>query len=164
MLTLGYPGRPSFLLKMGAIAAFLGFVLVASSGASVAQKALESSTGNETEISIRRTDCRALVQYTDTEAAAYKPGVDVIGRPVVGANLSDNGASIVPAEITFTLTLRLADFVPGLAASLADSAAPIGEISVRGQDVFLNGRALNEHQTQILAEQCRAHLEGSSEE
>ena len=163
-LTLGCPGRPSFLWKMGTITAFLGFVLVAGTGATAAQEAPKSSAGNETEISIRRTDCRALVQYTDTDAASYKPGVDVNGRPVAGANVSDAGASIVPAEITFTLTLRLADFVPGLAAGLADTTAPIGEILVRGQDVFLNGRALNQRQSQVLTEQCRANLEGSATE
>jgi hypothetical protein len=163
MLTLRCPGRPSFLSKMGAIAAFLGFVSMSGSGATAAQEAAESSE-KEPKISVSRSDCRTLVQYTDTGAAAYKPGVDVNGRPVAGANLTDNGASIVPTEITFTLTLKLADFVPGLPSALADSAAPIGEISVRGQDVFLNGRVLNDLQTQGLAEQCRANLEGHTQE
>jgi hypothetical protein len=90
------------------------------------------------------------VRYTETNSGAYKPGVNVNGCPVAGANIADTGVSIVKANINFTLTLRLADLVPDIAAGLADSAAPIEEITVRGQDAFLNGHALNELQTKGL--------------
>ena len=113
---------------------------------------------------VRRTDCGAFVWDTDTNSAAYKPGVDVNGCPVAGTNVSDTGVSIVLAEITFTLTLCLADFIPYIAAGLAGSAAPIGEITVRGQEVFLNGHTLNELQTKGLDEQCRTNLDSCTEE
>jgi hypothetical protein len=143
---------------MGAIVAFIGFVLLNSSVAT-AQGGAEPRAPGQTEISVSRDDCKVLAQYADVGAADYKPGVDVNGRPVAGANLSGEGTSVVPTEITFTLTVRLADFVPGLATGLADSVAPIGEIAVRGRDVFLNDRLLNERQSQVLAEQCRTNLE-----
>ena len=63
------------------------------------------------------------------------------------------------AEINFTLTFHLADFVPDIAVGLAGFAAPIGEITVRRQDVFLNRYALNELQTKSLDDQFRSNLD-----
>ena len=70
----------------------------------------------------------------------------------------------MPAEITFTATLRLNDFVPVIAAGLAGTGAPIVEITVRGQDVFLHGQALNELQEKSLADQCHTNLYSPTEE
>ncbi|MDA0366934.1 MAG: hypothetical protein O3C65_07730 [Proteobacteria bacterium] len=102
-----------------------------------------------------------MVRYVDTGDAAFKPGVDVQGRPVVGANLSESSATVVPSDVTFTLTLRLGDLVPGIASSLAESSAPVGEVSIRGNDVLLNGQSLNDAQANILALACKAHLKDS---
>jgi hypothetical protein len=149
---------------MGALAVLLGSILVAGSVTFAAQTPPPNSVGNQAENSIRGTDCRALVRCTDMNSAAYKPGLDTDVSPVAGANVSDTGVSIVLAEITFTLTLCLADFIPHIAAGLAGSAAPIGEITVRGQEVFLNGHTLNELQTKGLDEQCRTNLDSCTEE
>ncbi len=77
----------------------------------------------------------------------------------MGANVTNQNPGLIPNEITFTLTLRLGDFAPDIAAGLADSTAPIGEIAVRGQEIFLNGHSLNTLQTEALAVQCQQQIE-----
>ena len=83
---------------------------------------------------------------------------------MAGTNVSDTGVSIKPAEIIFTLTLRPADFVQDIAAGLAGSEAPIGEVTVPTHHLFLNGHALNELHTKGLADQCRSNLDSRTEE
>ncbi len=140
------------------MAVFLAFFAANWSDA-VAQNASPDATSAIGKIVLSRESCRAMVRYVDTGDAAFKPGVDVQGRPVVGANLSESSATIVPSDVTFTLTLRLGDFVPGIASSLADSSAPVGEVSIRGNDVLLNGQSLSDAQAHILALACNAQLE-----
>jgi len=154
-----HPGQ----LWIGLKAAVFLVLLTAHAAAAEAEGEPESSRSEAQTIVVSREDCRVLAAYTEQGSADYKPGVDANGRPVVGANLADPAPSVVPDEITFTLTVRLADFVPGLTDSLADSAAPIGEITVRGGEVFLNGRSLNEAQSNTLAVACRDILAGERE-
>lgn len=92
LLTLECTGRLSFLPKIGALTVLLVSVLVAGSVTGAAQPAPpKNSVGNQMDISIGLTDCRALVRHTDTNSVPYKPGVDVNNSSVAGANVSDTG-------------------------------------------------------------------------
>lgn len=163
-LTLGHRGNASIWPNTPAKAAFLATGLALLAATAAAQSNQSDPPQGDTRITISDTDCRALVRYIDNGSAAYKPGVDVHGRPVAGANLSDKGTDLIPSEITFTLSLRLGDFAPDIAAGLADSAAAIAEITVRGQEVFLNERPLTDLQSEVLADQCRAKLADTDNE
>ena len=157
-LTLRSPGWLSAGCRIALKTALFAPIPLLFSAGIQAQESAQATGQDEAKIVLGEADCRALIAYTDTGAAAYQPGVDVHGRPVVSANVSTQSPSIVPDEVIFTLTLRLGDFVPNIANELADSSAPIGEIAVRGQEVFLNDHALNALQTEALAEQCDRHL------
>lgn len=99
-----------------------------------------------------------MVAYEDTGAADYKPGVDAYGRPVASADLDNTASQVLPREVTFALTVRLADLVPGLTNSLSDSTAAIGEITVRGNEVLMNGQPLTDRQRNAILIACRQRL------
>lgn len=154
--SLGWPSRgPRKALKIAVFGAALSLIPVLTT----AQEAPKEAPPDHALIILSAADCRTLVAYTDTAAAAYRPGVDVRGRPVAGANVADQNPGLIPDVITFTLSLRLGDFAPNVAAGLADSSPPIGEIAVREKEVFLNGQSLNVLQTEAFATQCQHHIE-----
>jgi len=158
-LTRGSLGGPSRGRRKALKIAFFGVALSVMPTVAMAQESAKQPPPEDLKITLSEADYQALVAYTDTDAAAYRPGVDAHGRPVVGANVTNQNPGLIPNEITFTLTLRLGDFAPDIAAGLADSTAPIGEIAVRGQEIFLNGHSLNTLQTEALAVQCQQQIE-----
>ncbi|NQV80089.1 MAG: hypothetical protein HQ495_06010 [Alphaproteobacteria bacterium] len=142
------------------MAVFLVFLATQWSGA-VAQNAAPETTSGVGKIALSRASCVAIIRYVDTGDAAFKPGVDVHGRPVVGANISEPSTTDVSSDITFTLTLRLGDFGPGIASGLVDSTASVGEVSIRGNNVLLNGQSLSDAQANTLALACKTQIEES---
>jgi hypothetical protein len=150
----GYPR-----LRLAVFCAFVGLTAVPGRAAET-----PSSVSAETvQIVVTEQDCRRLVAYEDTGAADYKPGVDAYGRPVTSADLDETASQVLPREVTFALTVRLADLIPGLTNSLSDSRAAIGEITVRGDEVLLNGQPLTDRQRNAVVIACRQRLGGEQD-
>jgi hypothetical protein len=84
--------------------------------------------GQQTVI-ITRADCLRLVEHLPTPDVEYRPGVDVRGRPVAGADLDGGYAHVEPPDaIAFPLAVELRNFLGGpeadaQAASAASAAA-----------------------------------------
>jgi hypothetical protein len=102
--------------------------------------------GQQTVI-ITRANCLRLVEHVPAPDVAYRPGLDVRGRPVAGADLDGGYAHVEPPhEIAFPVEVELRNFLGGpeadaqaasaalaaadeaaAAANLADSAASQAE-------------------------------------
>lgn len=147
-----------------AVGAAVFLVFLTLSGDCMSAQEVPSTRGSaHTPITVNQESCRALVRYVDTGNATYQPGVDVFGRPVAGADLVDQAVVIAPSDVVFSLTIRLKDYAPGVAAALSDSTARIGEITVRGQEVLFNGQPLSANETAALAAACRQHVDNDAE-
>jgi hypothetical protein len=122
-------------------------VMVASGIDAHAQTTDEAATQVETppKVQITKRDCRRLVRHQASAEVAYKPGVDVRGNPVVGADV--NGAFTVPLPdvYEFNVTIDLSAYLDGPEDQLlADKAAAIAaERSVTATDAAVSSAALS---------------------
>jgi hypothetical protein len=126
------------------------------------------------EITVSAADCRKLVNATPDADVAYKPGVDVHGNPVVGADLNGGYPNMMPSEITIPIGVDLADRL-GRARARAQGNAnpttadrpllpyqgnvPVGTVTVRGDTVYWNDQELAPQDQAALAKACREKTE-----
>ncbi len=108
----------------------------------------------EKALSITEKECRKLMRTYDTSGAEYVPGVDVQGQPVTGADLNGGSPIKIPEEITFPLGIDLGErhnLGPGLYGKTT-----LGEVKVKGHDIYWNGEKLQQNDTDAALEACRA--------
>jgi hypothetical protein len=103
-----------------------------------------------------RADCLRLMQERQAMRPDYQPGVDVNGRPVVPADLPDQGGAQqgLPPNIVIALTRPLSAVAPGAPAAVANSDVSVGQVAIdplTGR-AALNGRALTPPQAPLPAE------------
>jgi hypothetical protein len=129
------------------------------------------------ELTVTAEDCRKLIQATESADVEYKPGVDVNGNPVVGADLDGGYPDMVPQDITIPIGVDLADRL-GRARALAqgntnpteadrpllpyDGTLPVGTITLRGNTVYWNDQELAPQDDAALAKACRERMEMST--
>jgi hypothetical protein len=130
-------------------------------------------------VRVSTRDCTTLVQHVPADDVTYKPGVDVRGKAVAPADLGGGYNVPIPEEITLSIGIDLADRLalrdarkqtnpPGLPAGSAtapvrkvlpyEGLAPIGTLSVKGNDVFWNGERIGQQEELQLTEACRNGL------
>ena len=78
--------------------------------------------------------CRALAVHQPSPDVAYKPGVDVRGRPVVGADLNP-APQFLPPTLSFDLNVDLAPYLPA-GSRLAMPQMGVGRVTL-GPDGLL---------------------------
>lgn len=103
--------------------------------------------------------CRQLVKHVPDADVAYQPGVDVRGKPVVPADLDSNIRIDLPEEISIPLTVDVMSFLKLDTGALPASAmkrndAQLGTLTLRGNQVFFNGRPLTDAEQDNLAVLC----------
>ena len=103
-------------------------------------------------VTISTADCRRLVDHAGS--ADYRPGVDVRGRPVAPADLPGGQTIDLPEVIEIPLTV---DVARRLGRGL-EGKAPLGALTVKGNDLFWNGRRLQSQDEVLMAEACRSSL------
>ena len=121
----------------------------------------QSTANQPVRITITKTDCSRLVRHTPSADAAYKPGVDVHGKPVAPADLPGSGANAVPGLIPDVLEIPLT-VKPmqsaGYATSsgLSDSNMSLGSVryDVAKGTFTINGQPLGDPEQNALAEAC----------
>ena len=145
------------------------FFAVLASTAACAIASTEAST-----ITVRGSECQRLVQHASTNDATYTPGVDVKGRAVAPADL-DGGSNIaLPEAIDIQIGVDLADRMSRRDAKNRSSSSaqnqvarkalpfegkvPLGNITVKGQDVFWNGERMLPQDQALLTEACRLSM------
>lgn len=127
-------------------------------------------------VKLSTTDCTKLVQHVPADDVTYKPGVDVRGKAVAPADLGGGYNMQVPEEINIQIGIDLADrlalrearrnnaapVIPGLPPSAPvrkvqpyEGKAPIGTLTIRGNEAYWNGERIASQDEVLLAEACR---------
>lgn len=101
---------------------------------------------------IAERDCRRLERHVPAPDVAYRPGVDVRGRPVAPADLAPAPA-IVPERLAIHLGVDLQRRL-GLPDDLI-ADLPLGVVEIENERVLFNGRPLAPDATAALAAACR---------
>lgn len=98
--------------------------------------------------------CRALAVHQPSPDVAYRPGVDVRGRPVVGADLNPT-PPLLPPTLSFDLNADLAPFLPA-GSRLSLPQMGVGRVTL-GPDgkVLFNGQQVGQGDGAALAAACR---------
>ncbi len=105
-------------------------------------------------VRIGAEDCRRLVRHVPDADVAYRPGVDVRGRPVAPADLGGGWQLNLPAEIAVPVTIDLARRY-GLEPPVA-AETPLGVVTVRDGQALFNGQPMSDFDQNLIAEACRA--------
>jgi hypothetical protein len=134
--------------------------LVLSASLGIAAAIACDSPASASTITVTATDCQRLVRYQPSADVAYKPGVDVNGKPVAPADLPGSVTLKTPTEVTFDVTY---DLLSNYGVSSDSVLAPRGEAVVgtvkydmlSGALTF-NGERLDDAETAALSELCKA--------
>ena len=108
---------------------------------------------------ITREDCRRLVRLADDQDVAYRPGIDVHGRPVAPADLDGQGGLQLPTTFAIPITVDvLQGFGPaGPHAPLVGDAV-LGTLLVDGDELYFNGRPIEPTGRAFVERACRRLL------
>lgn len=148
------PIYPKVLIPLSLTA--LIAVTVASGIDAHAQTTDETATQIEVapKVRITKRDCKRLVRHQASADVAYKPGVDVRGNPVVGADLNGGFTIPLPDVFEFNVTKDLSAYLDGPEDQLAaDKAAAIAaERSVAATDAAVSSAALSLSGAQTISD------------
>ncbi len=106
--------------------------------------------------SVGRNPCAALIEHQPSPDVAYKPGVDVRGRPVMSADLGGGPQIKPPDEISIDIEVPLSKAITMPAdAKYRDSPIRLGQVKVRNGHAYYNGKPLSSDTQAQLAAKCR---------
>ena len=128
-----------------------------------------AALGADPYVVISEEDCSRLVRHVPSADVAYRPGMDVRGRPVAPADLGAEDpagprALVLPQAVLIPIEVELFErfgIPPGGASFKAD--ALIGEVTVdleSGQALF-NGQPLQSEAEAELAVRCQRIMRSS---
>jgi len=119
-------------------------------------------------LTIKTSECTRLVQHQPADDVTYRPGVDVRGNAVAPADLGGGYGMDIPEAIDIQIGVDLADRMglrqtpPGQTPSRAvlpyEGKAPIGTLTVKGNEAYWNGKRLMPQDEALLAEACSKGL------
>ncbi|TNE32887.1 MAG: hypothetical protein EP349_00605 [Alphaproteobacteria bacterium] len=97
--------------------------------------------------------CRFYIVHEPASDVAYQPGVDVHGKPVVGADV-DPPAAVLTAPTEFSLSIDLADYL-GIARpqGVQMETKPI-PMRIEDGRILVNGQPLSGQGQEMLREFC----------
>lgn len=110
---------------------------------------------------VRDADCHQIVYHIPADDVAFVPGVDVSGNPVAPADLNSGYGITAPEEVTIDIRLDLARRLglgEGVASALIGGEGVVGQVRVKGQDLYWNGALLPRDNQAALLEACGAVL------
>ena len=132
---------------------------LAVSVAALAQTPTQPPTPTPTPIRATSADCRrVLTEHRPAPDVAYQPGVDVRGRPVVGADLNPAPQFQVPDTVAFDIAVDLKKYGIAATSPLFQPNFKLGEVrmDVASGRVLYNGQPLGNPELEALREACRA--------
>lgn len=134
-----------FLLPPIAVAAFLGTV---------------ADAARADQVRVSRKDCQSLVRYVPDPDVAYKPGVDVHGRPVAPADLPGSQLqAIVPKTVEFDLSFYPLARARGGRFDQSELYVGTVRYDLDTGEVLFNGVPLTNPEKDELAHRCRQALQ-----
>ncbi|MBL1146108.1 MAG: hypothetical protein HND56_07185 [Pseudomonadota bacterium] len=113
----------------------------------------EPETVKATEPNDLQAFCRFYIVHEPAADVPYQPGVDVHGRPVVGADV-DPSAAVLDVPMEFALSIDLADYL-GIARpqGVQMETKPI-PMRIEDGRVLVNGQALSGEGQEMLRAFC----------
>jgi len=113
----------------------------------------------EGRMRIPRADCQKLVRYTPDPGVAYKPGVDVRGKPVAPADLPGSGLRVqLPDQVEFDVSFYPLGSSAG--GRFDNSELYVGTVryDLKTGEATFNGVPLTDPQKDEIARRCRQEL------
>ncbi len=138
--------------------ALLSVTALALTAATVA--AAETPPAPEARLELTTAECRRLVvAHAPSADVAYRPGVDVYGRPVAPADLGSRPPLELPDRIVIDVLIPLRQVLGNRAPPRTeDSEVRLGEIVLEGDRLSFNGQPLADPEAQAVAAACRKAL------
>ncbi|MDP6564807.1 MAG: hypothetical protein QF578_08280 [Alphaproteobacteria bacterium] len=116
----------------------------------------------DSAVKVSEADCRWLTRHRPAADVAYRPGVDVRGRPVAPADLPDANRVELPRQISIVLAVPLGTLLKGHGRpELAASEVDVGLATVdrdSGQ-VYYEGQLLDGGEAARLVAACGDKLD-----
>ncbi len=119
-------------------------------------------------LSVSVSDCQRIVTHRPSADVEYKPGVDVHGKAVVPADVGGGYGLTLPESVDIQIGVDLADRLalrdgrnrpkgqePVRKVMPFAGYAPLGTLSVRGNDLYWNNERLAPQDEALLASACR---------
>ena len=113
----------------------------------------------EAKVTISKRDCQRLVHHQARADVAFKPGVDVLGNKVAGANLHRDQEIKLPTEFSLNLNIDIAQKY-GLDATGFSADMAVGKVTVKGRNVYFKNQRLDNGDQAAVTAQCQKTLNG----
>lgn len=113
------------------------------------------------KVTVAKQDCRWLVRHQPAADVAYKPGVDVRGRPVKPADLESNRQVDLPPVIAIPLHVPLGHLLKKGSSTVVDSSevgAGLVTVDRRSGEVKYEGQTLRPAESRRMVAACRSLL------
>jgi hypothetical protein len=137
------------------------FALAATMAAtmSVVAHAQNDSDERPERIVVTEKECKKLIRFMPGGDVAYKPGVDVHGNKVVGADLPGTQRIQLPDVIAIDITVNIYEHL-GITppTRLGDSSAKIGVVEFKRGKLTFNGQSLGDPAMEDVVAVCRAEF------
>ncbi len=116
-----------------------------------------SAVAQTRTVTITKADCSRLAYHVPSNDTAYRPGIDVHGKPVVPADLGGTPEIKLPEEITSAITVDIQErFSIPANSTLFEPEAYIGNVVVHKDGAtFFNGKPLTSEEQRALAHLCQ---------
>ena len=120
--------------------------------------ALNLALAVENDINISVSNCKKILAKSKKMKVDYVNGIDVRGKPVVGADLSTSNSILDPNEVKFDLSIDLAKRY-GLSNEHLDAKASVARILFKGGNLFINGYLASSEDEDKLYQNCKRILQ-----
>jgi len=109
-------------------------------------------------VAVSQSDCRLLERHVPASDVAYRPGVDVRGKPVVPADASPHGQAATPQQVAIDVAIPLRTFVPQPPGRFGAAEVQVGRVTVdlASDQVAFDGQPLTDRERAEFAAACRA--------
>lgn len=110
----------------------------------------------DTKAKISGRDCKRLIQHQASSDVNYKPGVDVRGRQVAGADVAGGMKLKLPKTVEFDIAFNP---LKGTSSTrFGETSSSVGKVKYDiGKNAFtFNGEPMNDKAIAGLARKCRA--------
>ena len=111
----------------------------------------------ENNMSISVSNCKKILAKSKRMKVDYVEGIDVRGKPVVGADLSTSNSILDLNEVKFDLSIDIAKRY-GLSNEHLDSKARVARIVFKGGNLFINGYLASSGDEDKLHQNCKRIL------
>jgi len=124
--------------------------------------ALIYSAAKAQNVTISQADCASLVRYVPAADVAYRPGVDLDGRPVAPADPNAAPPLALPEQFSIPITVDLQKRlgVPADPSSFQTDHFTVGTVVWRDNAAWFNGQPLQSEESLRLAALCQRRLAG----